>query len=88
MKMTNKTLTSYLVEYFNWQFAPTDINTESLGEDLARRLEQAGYCKNNNFNYEMALCCSINKKHEKDCLVFSCPNNDFCRLLRGEGYIK
>lgn len=54
---------------------------------LAERLENKGYCSQPYLEYESALCCSINKRREKECLMTSCPSNYFCRLLRKEGYI-
>lgn len=55
--------------------------------ELADRLEKKGYCAEPYLEYEKALCCPINKRREKECLMVSCPNNTFCRLLRKEGYI-
>ena len=55
--------------------------------ELADRLEKKGYCAEPYLEYEKALCCHINKRREKECLMVSCPNNTFCRLLRKEGYI-
>ena len=85
-----KTLRFVLAEYFDRCLgARCDCNKRGqLDEwELAEILERKGYCSEPYQEFEKALCCPINKRREKDCLMTSCPSNTFCRLLRREGYI-
>jgi hypothetical protein len=65
-----------------------DLSIRGIASDLAYGLKNNGYCSEPYSTYENALYCPINKRREKECLMASCPNNEFCRLLRREGYIK
>lgn len=89
MIIMGKSLNGFLEERLAWEFAPIDdINIGRVADVLADSLEANGYCSEPYSTYEKALCCPINKRREKECLMTSCPNNTFCRLLRREGYIK
>ena len=82
-------LTEFIEDRLSWALSEYDaLNIGGLAEDLADDLKNKGYCQDPYFKYEKALCCPINKRGEKECLMTSCPNNNFCRLLRREGYIK
>ena len=85
--MREKTLASYLREYFAWRLDTYEINTDALGDDLADILELKGYCTNPYLAYDKALMCPINKKREKYCGCVQCPSHKFCETLRKEGYV-
>lgn len=85
----NKSLSSFIEDRIAWELAPNDcdINIPVLADQLAFDLETNGYCFEPYSKVENALCCSINKRKEKECKVSTCKNIEFCRLLRREGYI-
>jgi hypothetical protein len=87
--MTNKdSLRAFIEDRLSWELSELDdVNVGGIAADLAYGLENNGYCSDPYTTYEHALCCPINKRREKDCLMASCPNNEFCRMLRKEGYI-
>jgi hypothetical protein len=87
--MTNKdSLSAFIEDRLSWELSEfDDVNVGGIAADLAYGLKNNGYCSDPYTTYEQALCCPINKRREKDCLMASCPNNEFCRMLRKEGYI-
>ena len=88
MNSNNEKLTSFIETRLSWALAPdSSINVSGITSDLVRDLKNGGYCADPYLSYEQALCCPVNKRREKACLMTSCKNNDFCRLLRKEGYI-
>ena len=87
--MSKDTLREFLEDRLSWELSAfEDINVGGLASDLAYGLKNNGYCSEPYSEYESALCCPMNKRKEKECLMVSCPNNTFCKLLRREGYIK
>ncbi len=81
-------LVEFIEDRLSWELAPyDDVNVGGLASDLAYGLKNNGYCSEPYSEYENALCCPINKRREKECLMVSCPHNKFCKLLRKEGYI-
>lgn len=85
--MTDKTLSSYLDEYFNWHLAGDIEAREAVdGGELAADLIRGGYCAEPYFKYEKALTCPINKRNEKHCGCTRCESYQFCELLRRESY--
>ena len=88
MNTNNEQLTSFIETRLSCVLAPdSSINVSGIAADLARALKNGEYCTDPYLSYEQALCCQVNKRREKACLMTSCKNNDFCRLLRKEGYI-
>ena len=85
--MNDKTLAKYLREFFAWRLDTYEVDTDALGDDLADELERRGYCSNPYLEYDKALMCPINKKHEKYCGCTKCPSYTFCIMLRKEGYV-
>lgn len=55
---------------------------------LAARLENRGYCSDPYIDYENALTCPVNLRRELECNMVSCKHNNFCKILRREGYIR
>lgn len=85
---TKDSLSAFIEDRLSWELSELDdVNIGGIAADLADGLENNGYCTNLYTGYEQALCCPINKRREKECLMTFCPNNEFCRLLRREGYI-
>ena len=83
----SKELRMELSNYFDCCLGESSYR-ENLDEwELAERLERKGYCSEPFLEYEKALCCLINKRKEKDCLMSSCSSHTFCMLLRREGYL-
>ena len=64
-----------------------DLNIRGIAEDLADSLKVSGYCADPYFAYDKAFICPINKRREKSCNNTLCEHNEFCTLLRKEGYI-
>ena len=88
MNANNEQLTSFIETRLSWALATdSSINVSGIAADLVRALKNGEYCTDPYLSYEQALCCPVNKRHEKACLMISCKNNDFCCLLRKEGYI-
>lgn len=87
--MNNKdSLSAFIEDRLSWELSELDaVNVSGLAADIAYDLKSHGYCADPYTTYERALCCSVNRRREKDCLMTSCPNNKFCRMLRKEGYI-
>lgn len=88
--MNNKnSLITFIEDYLYPELSAfdEDLSIRGIASDLAYGLKQNNYCFDPYIGYEQALCCSINKRREKECLIVSCPNNKFCRMLRKEGYI-
>lgn len=87
--MKNKdSLSVFIEDRLSWELSELDdVNVGGIASDLAYGLKNNGYCSDPYTTYEQALCCPINKRREKDCLMTSCINNEFCRMLRKEGYI-
>lgn len=82
-------LVDFIEERLSWELSTyDDINIGGIASDLARGLEHNGYCQNPYFKFDQALCCSINKKREKDCRMVSCSSYEFCMMLRRGGYIE
>ena len=65
----------------------SDINVKGIADDLADSLKLNGYCSDPYFEYEKALACPINKKHDGYCGNTLCTSHRFCELLRKEGYV-
>ena len=88
MNANNEQLTSFIETRLSCALAPdSSINVIGIAVDLVRDMKNGGYCTDLYLSYEQALCCPVNKRREKACLMTSCKNNDFCCLLRKEGYI-
>ena len=86
--MKDYKLVEFIEDHLSWELANYgDINISGIASDLTYGIENNGYCSYPYFEYEKALCCPINKRREKNCSMTSCPSNDFCKLLRREGYI-
>ena len=64
-----------------------EINISGIAGDLAYNLKKNGYCSDPYLEYDKALMCPINKRHEKYCGCTSCHSHDFCIMLRKEGYV-
>lgn len=64
-----------------------DVNIRGIAEDLADSLKSNGYCTDPYFEYDKALICPINKRHEKYCGCTQCASHEFCTMLRKEGYV-
>ena len=87
--MNNYSLKDFIESELSWALDDdiSDINVRGIAGDLADSLKTGGYCTDPYFEYEKALICPINKRHEKYCGCAQCESHDFCLLLRKEGYI-
>lgn len=86
--MKELSLTEFIRDYFDCQLAGDYEAQEMLSaDDLASDLENYGYCASPYLDYETALMCPINKRHEKYCSNTLCPSHKFCEMLRKENYI-
>lgn len=86
--MNETSLYNFLRNYLAWELSDCDgINTDALGDDLGDALKSAGFCQDPYLEYDKALICPINKRHEKYCGCTLCPSHKFCEMLRKEGYV-
>lgn len=88
MSINSDQLASFIEDRLSWELAPyEDVNVGGIAEDIAYDLKSHGYCSEPYFEYEKALACPINKRHEKYCGCTHCASHDFCMMLRKEGYV-
>ncbi len=86
--MNNISIYDYIETELAWQLDDSsDVNVRGIAEDIADGLKTRGYCSDPYFEYEKALICPINKRHDKCCPCIQCESYKFCELLRKEGYI-
>jgi hypothetical protein len=88
MSINNDQLASFIEDRLSWELSEyDDINVSGIAYGIACDLKSHGYCSEPYFEYEKALACPINKRHEKYCGCTHCASHDFCMMLRKEGYV-
>lgn len=83
-----ESLSAFIEGRLSWELSCyDDINVSGLADSLAYGLKNNGYCADPHVEYDKALTCPINKRHEKHCNCAGCPSYEFCQMLRKEGYV-
>ena len=91
--MNNLSMRDFIESELSWALDDSDFELESdvvirgIAGDLADSLKSNGYCSDPYFEYDKALMCQINKRHEPHCCCTHCTSYEFCIKLRKEGYV-